>query len=207
MPRISQFVPQGATPNTPNHYPVTDQPNTPSMESNAMAVAEKAGTNQDPSHATPALLRTEEEINAGREAVQRHTQALESARNAQREADEKQTGERAERHSETLESGEPLVRDAHADMTPVTLEDGSQARVPSEVADAARSADRARSADIGTGKFPRGVDPRNPKVRKEEAHPDLDRNTPRGPASLGIDEGESGQRSGVEENPDNARLP
>jgi hypothetical protein len=206
MPRTSQFVPQGSTPNTPNHYPVTDQPNTPSMESNAMAVAEKAATNQDPSHATPALLRTEEEINAGREAVSRHAAALESAKNAQREADESREGERMERKVETLEGGAPIVRDTHADMTPVTLEDGSQARVPREAADEARSAERARSADIGTGKFPRGVDPRNPRVRKEEAHPELDRNTPRGPASVGINEDAAGP-SGVEENPENPRLP
>jgi hypothetical protein len=38
---------------------------------------------------------------------------------------------------------------------------------------------------MGTGKMARGVDPRDPAVRAEEAHPDVDRNTPRGPATVG----------------------
>lgn len=206
MPRTSQFVPKGWTPNTPNHYPVTDQPNTPSIESNAMALAEKAGMQNVDPHGIPSLLRTEEEINAGREAIARHAESLDAARNRAREADEAAAREETERKGvvEAMDDGTPIVRDTHADMTPVTLEDGSQARVPKRVADAARSADRARSADIGTGKLARGVDPRDPKVRAEEAHPEIDRNTPRGPATMGVAErGESGE----EPNPENPRLP
>jgi hypothetical protein len=100
-----------------------------------------------------------------------------------------------------LEDGTPFVRDATTDMTPVTLEDGSQARVPKRVADEARARNHARSADMGTGKMARGVDPRDPRVRKEEYSPDLDRNTPKGPATMGVaEEGAQDARSAQEPN-------
>jgi hypothetical protein len=213
MPRTSQFVPKGSTPNTPTHYPVVDQPNTPSMESNAMALAEKAGNAPgnapvDP-HGTPALLRTEHEINAGKEAIARHQESLNAAR--ERSQQENAPAEEQNRDRllgvDELEDGTPFVRDVTTDMTPVTLEDGSQARVPKRVADEARARTHARSADMGTGKMARGVDPRDPKVRQEEYSPDLDRNTPKGPATMGVAEGEQVGPTGTEPNPDNARLP
>jgi hypothetical protein len=211
MPRTSQFVPKGSTPNTPTHYPVVDQPNTPSMESNAMALAEKAGNAPgnaptDP-HGTPALLRTQDEIKAGQEAVGRHTEALNAARERSQQAQNEEQNRDDALGVEELEDGTPFVRDATADMTPVTLEDGSQARVPKRVADEARARNFSRSADIGTGKMARGVDPRDPKVRQEEYSPDLDRNTPKGPATMGVAKNEGQGPTGEEPNPENARVP
>jgi hypothetical protein len=175
----------GQTPNTPNNYGLVDQPNTPAVEANAQVLRSGNLPSQfgEP-QGGPVLERTNAEIEAGRKAVQAHQENAERLRSTQEEQrNEEQT---LVEEDAKLEDGTPLVRDPHADMTPVTLEDGSQARVPRKVADAARAEDHGRSADLGTGKFPRGVDPRDPAVREEETNPDVDRNTPKGPVSAGV---------------------
>lgn len=190
MPRTSQFVPGAKTgtaaPNTPNHHPLVDQPNTPAMEASAQAMASSSlPADQTPAQPTPVIERTQAEMDAGRAAVQRHAEAHAMFKRAAEEAAPREQEDRAQAF-DTLDDGTPMVRDVVGDTTPVTLEDGSQARVPRQVADEARAADRARSADMGTGKMARGVDPRDARVREEEASPDLDRNTPKGPATLGV---------------------
>jgi hypothetical protein len=188
MPRTSQFVPKGtATPNTPNHHPLVDQPNTPAMEASAQAMASSSlPADQTPAAPTPIMERTRREMEVGRDAIERHASVHDDFKRASAEADPAANAEPPQAF-DTLDDGTPVIKDVAGDTTPVTLEDGTQGRVPRQVADAARSADRARSADVGTGKLARGVDPRNPAVREEEAHPDVDRNTPRGPATLGRD--------------------
>jgi hypothetical protein len=175
----------GQTPNTPNNYPLVDQPNTPAIEANAQVLRSGDLPSQfGVPQGGPALERTNAEVEAGRKAVSMHQEQADKLRSTQ----EEQAKEEADTAQEDaqLHDGTPLVRDPHADMTPVTLEDGSQARVPRRVADAARAEDHGRSADLGTGKFPRSVDPRDPAVREEETNPDVDRNTPKGPVSAGV---------------------